>query len=131
MPYVLMPRPRIEALGAVFVFGSTDAAMAAIAREVEALRTQGVDVEQLSLSETPLQLLEPICALFVECVEEWEGVVDPIGNPVPCTREARARFPLADKVAVATAYLEQYQALEGNGQRSDVPPTSGTPDASE
>lgn len=131
MPYILMPRPRVEALGAVFVFGSTDAVMTDLVQEVQRLKASGVDVTNVKMEDAPPGLLEPLVALFVDCVEEWEGVLDAAGEPVPCTPEMRARFPLTDKLLVATAYFEQWQELEGNAPPSDAPPTIGTPDGSE
>ncbi len=116
MAYKLRLRSRVEALDATFYLVNDDAAMA----EVLALHEHGEEIDTALLLRT---YGEAFCA----CVTAWDGVVDQeTGKELPCNPEERAGFPLVDKAAVVTAYLQALQAAQGNASKPAEPPTSDT-----
>lgn len=131
MPYILTPRPRVEALGAVWIFGDVDEPMRGLVREAARLQAAGFDLSDLSASAPPAELLDPLVDLFREGVVAWEGVLDEEGNVIECTPEARAAVPLQDKLIVALAYLQRDNELQEKKGDSGAPPMNGTPPPAE
>lgn len=110
----------VEWEGATFKFKAADHAWS---RVVEAAGGR----DKFDTSAVPPGLIEPLCELFVDGVEAWDGVLKADGNPLPCTREKRQDIPSSDKVQIAGAYLTRMSELEEKKGPSGEPPTSSLP----
>jgi len=111
----------VEALGAKFLWGSADKAASRLADSARKAQKHA-DTDALTEGQTEL-----LCALFVEGVRMWEGVVDEKGAPLPCTEENRKAIPSGDKVTAAVAYLGAFAELEQRKALSGEQPTASTP----
>lgn len=110
---------KVEALGGVFYFGAADQAMARIAEIV-------MDIGSFDTGNVPAEMIEPLCALAVQGIKDWEGVEDERGRQVSCTEATKAAIPTMDKVQIATAYLLAMQTLEEKKGSADEQPTSSS-----
>jgi hypothetical protein len=124
---------RVEVDGATFWFGATDRTLAPLLVLFRAHREE-TGQDRIDEGQLPPHLLAPACALFVEGVRRWEGVMDAEGRPLECTAASVGDFPTLQKIQVAAAYLNTWAALQGNGsgsgERGTTPtrpgPTSGS-----
>jgi len=90
------------------------------AEQASLFKEAGIDFSSVQL---PDDTVAAFAAFFVEGLRDWRGVKDEAGKEVPCNGETVRDFPTSQKVAVASAYLGEYESLlekKGNG---NGPPT--------
>ena len=108
---------RVEVDGATFWFGAADQTLGPLVGLFKA-RLAETGEETLDETQLPPDMIAPLCALFMEGVRRWEGVIGEEGLELFCTPLAMRDFPTMQKLQVAAAYLNTWAALQGNAPPS-------------
>ena len=110
---------RVEILGAEWVMGQADKALAKVAGLVASLRLRPGD-------SMPAEAYALFPEVFIEGLRAWTGVEGPDGTPLPFTSANVREIPTEDKIAVVGAYLQRRDELEEKKGSPAAPPTEPT-----
>lgn len=122
----------LEVLGARWLFDPISWPMVRRARKAARVARGDDAVDDADAEEVVASMSDAVSlALLGEGLRDWDGVGDVDGEPLACTREARA-VALADPTifeALDLAYVQPFvvRLIEGNGSAPSQPGTGGAP----